>query len=64
MCPDCEARRKLARDAFLNAKFAEALAHVGKGAAEIVGIREKTGAAELEASEAEEYSEEYEVSED
>lgn len=47
MCADCEARRKMAREAFLNARFGEALGHVGKGVAEIVGVKEKTGAAEL-----------------
>jgi len=49
MCADCEARRKMARDALLSAKFSEALGHVAKGAAEIVGIKEKTGAEELAA---------------
>lgn len=46
MCADCEARRKMARDALLRAKLGEALGHVVKGAAEIVGVKEKTGAAE------------------
>jgi len=49
MCIDCKARLKMARDALLNAKFAESIVHMAKGAAEIVGIKEKTGAAELEA---------------
>lgn len=49
MCIDCKARLKMARDAFLNAKVGESIAHVAKGAAELVGIKEKTGAAELEA---------------
>lgn len=47
MCPDCEARRQMARDALLRAKLGEALGHVVKGAAEIVGVKEKTGADEL-----------------
>lgn len=47
MCADCEARRKLARDALLNARIGEALGHVAKGAAEIVGIKDKTGVEEL-----------------
>lgn len=46
MCADCEARRKMARDALMSAKLGEALGHVAKGAAEIVGIKEKTGAKE------------------
>lgn len=46
MCADCEARRKMAREALLSAKLGEALVHVAKGAAEIVGIKEKTGAKE------------------
>lgn len=52
MCPDCEARRKLARDALLRAKIGEAVAHAAKGAAEAVGIKKKTGAAELKKSQA------------
>lgn len=47
MCADCEARRKMARDALMSAKLGEALGHVVKGAAEIVGVKEKTGADEL-----------------
>lgn len=47
MCADCEARRKMARDAFLNAKIGEALGHAVKGAAEIGGIKPKTGSEEL-----------------
>lgn len=49
MCADCEARRKMARDALMSAKFGEALGHVAKGAAEIVGIKKKSGADELSA---------------
>jgi len=49
MCKDCAARAKMARDALFNAKIGEALGHVAKGAAEIVGIKEKTGEAELQA---------------
>lgn len=47
MCPDCEARQRLARDALYRAKVGEALGHVVKGAAELVGLKEKTGSAEL-----------------
>lgn len=43
-CPDCEARRKMARDALFKAKLGEALGHVVTGAAEAVGVKEKTGA--------------------
>ena len=47
MCKDCAARAKMARDALFQAKIGEALGHVAKGAAELVGIKEKTGEAEL-----------------
>lgn len=46
-CPDCAARRQLARDALLNAKIKEALGHVITGVAEATGLKPKTGAAEL-----------------
>lgn len=49
MCPDCEARRKLARDALVNAKILEAAAHVAKGAAEALGLKQKAGGEELKA---------------
>lgn len=49
MCKDCAARAKMARDALFQAKIGEALGHVAKGAAELVGIKEKTGEAELKA---------------
>lgn len=49
MCPDCEARAQMARDALREAKFAEALGQLATGAAELVGLKPKTGAAELEA---------------
>lgn len=52
MCPDCEARRKLARDAFLNAKIGEAVAHAAKGAAEAAGLKKKTGVADQKKSRA------------
>lgn len=47
MCPDCKARQQLARDALYQAKVGEALGHVVKGAAEMVGLKDKTGSAEL-----------------
>lgn len=46
MCKDCAARARMARDALFSAKIGEALGHVAKGAAEIVGVKEKTGVAE------------------
>ena len=49
MCKDCAARAKMARDALFNAKIGESLGHVAKGAAELIGIKEKTGEAELQA---------------
>lgn len=52
MCKDCDARRKLARDALLSAKLGEVVAHVAKGAAEAVGLKKKTGTAELKKSQA------------
>ena len=51
MCPECEARRKLARDALVKAKIGEALGHVVKGVAEMAGMKEKTGDQELKAKE-------------
>jgi hypothetical protein len=39
----------MARDALFQAKIGEALGHVVKGAAELVGIKEKTGEEELQA---------------
>lgn len=49
MCKDCAARRKMARDAFLNARMGEAAKHLIKGAAEATGLKKKTGAAEQKA---------------
>ena len=49
MCKDCAARAKMARDALFQAKIGEALVHTVKGAAELIGIKEKTGEAELQA---------------
>lgn len=43
MCKDCEARRELARAAFMKAKFREGIKQVAIGAAEAVGLKEKTG---------------------
>lgn len=48
MCPDCKARRQMARTALLNAAYGQGAAHLLKGAAEALGLKEKTGAAEAE----------------
>lgn len=45
-CADCEARRKMARDALYKAKLGEALGHVVKGAAEMTGLVQKTAVSE------------------
>lgn len=53
-CKDCAARRQMAREALYRAAvgepaaIAEAAAHVIKGAAEIIGVKEKTGSAEMQ----------------
>lgn len=52
MCIDCEARRKLARDALYNAKVGQAAKHFAKGVAEAVGLKPKTGRQELQAKQA------------
>lgn len=49
MCADCEARRQMARDALLNASLGEAITHIAKGTAEMIGIKAKTGAEEQSA---------------
>lgn len=48
MCKDCAARQSLLREAVFKAKMAEALGHAVKGAAEMVGIKPKTGGEELQ----------------
>ena len=48
-CPDCEARRKMAREALLSAKIGEAMTQIAKGAAELVGMKEKSGSDDLAA---------------
>jgi len=48
MCPDCEARRKLARDALYRAKVGEAVGHAVTGVAEMLGLKAKSGKAELQ----------------
>lgn len=47
MCTDCEARRRLVRDALFKAKMGEAAGHALKGAVEAVGLKPKTGSQEL-----------------
>lgn len=47
MCPECEARRKMARDALLKAKIGEASSHAVKGVAEAIGLKKKTGLKEF-----------------
>lgn len=49
MCPDCEARRKMAREALMKSAFGDAALQVIKGTAEMLGLKQKTGADELEA---------------
>lgn len=51
-CKECSARRQLARDALLRAAVGETVAHVAKGAAEMVGIKKKTASAELKKAKA------------
>jgi len=43
MCPDCEARRTAIRKAWIDKKIAEAVKEVAKGAAELTGLKKKTG---------------------
>lgn len=52
MCADCEARRKMARDALLSAKFGEAIKNTTLGVIEAAGFKKKTGGEELNASKA------------
>lgn len=42
-CPNCAARWRMMRDALINAKIKESLSHAVKGAAEITGLKPKTG---------------------
>lgn len=42
-CEDCAARTRLLQDALFRAAVGEAMAHAAKGAAELVGLKEKTG---------------------
>lgn len=49
MCLDCEARRTMARNAFYRLQVGETISQLAKGAAEAVGLKEKTGVAESQA---------------
>lgn len=49
MCPECKARREMARAALMRSAFGETAAQVIKGTAEMLGLKEKTGVAEMEA---------------
>lgn len=46
-CIDCQARSQLLREAVINASISQSVAHAAKGAAEIAGLKPKTGAKEL-----------------
>lgn len=46
MCPDCEARRAAIREAWIKKRLGEMAKEVAKGAAEVVGIKKKTGRAD------------------
>lgn len=53
-CKDCAARSALLREAAFEGRLAAAMGHAIKGAAEMVGLKDKTGAAELDAAKREE----------
>lgn len=48
-CKDCEARRKMARDALLRSAVGETVKQLSFGAAEMVGLKQKTAKAEADA---------------
>lgn len=48
MCPDCAARRERVRERFLNAQFKKGVVELAKGAAEIVGLKEKNATKEAD----------------
>lgn len=41
MCPECEERRRKARQAWLDRNILGVVEHVAKGAAEMVGVKRK-----------------------
>lgn len=47
-CENCKARRELLRQAFLQRRMKEMIEQAAKGTAEIAGLKEKTGKADLE----------------
>lgn len=49
MCLGCKARRDLVRQAFLRSAYGQTAAHALKGAAEALGLKEKTGEQEVKA---------------
>lgn len=51
-CKDCEARRKMARDALLRSAVGETVKQLSFGAAEMVGLKQKTAKAEAAKAEA------------
>lgn len=50
-CRECAARRKLLMEATFEGRLSAAMGHAVAGAAEIVGLKQKTGEAELAAAE-------------
>lgn len=50
-CKQCAERRRLAREALLNAKTKKAVGHIVKGVAEFTGLRPKTAIQESELEE-------------
>lgn len=46
-CPDCAARRQALREALINSSITQAVTELAKGAAEVVGLKPKTGASDL-----------------
>lgn len=52
VCKECAERRKLAREALLRSAVGEAVVHVAKGAAELVGVKKKTATADRKKADA------------
>lgn len=51
-CKECSERRKLAREALLRSAVGEAVVHVAKGTAELVGVKKKTATADRKKADA------------
>lgn len=47
MCGECEARREVLRKLWVDRSILAAVANLAKGAAEAIGIKPKTGVADL-----------------